>query len=141
MHHCPRQRVTWKVRVWPGDQWSEPATWEMGFLKSDDWTAQWIEAGRMARGPAPGKILRATYETLDGKTGKDVTPLVKDGVKVSNETFDVTGFSIPDGPVTRWITEPKGPARYEMHRDIQLTGKRFECTLPANSIQTFEVKW
>jgi alpha-L-rhamnosidase len=42
-----RQRVWWQVRVWDNhgsvSQWSKPAWWEMGLLKTDDWRADWIE--------------------------------------------------------------------------------------------------
>ncbi len=42
-----RQRVWWQVRVWDNhgnvSQWSEPAWWEMGLLKTDAWQADWIE--------------------------------------------------------------------------------------------------
>ena len=42
-----RQRIWWQVRVWDNNgnlsDWSEPASWEMGLLKSDDWVADWIE--------------------------------------------------------------------------------------------------
>ncbi|MHC4240733.1 MAG: alpha-L-rhamnosidase N-terminal domain-containing protein, partial [Planctomycetota bacterium] len=42
-----RQRVWWQVRVWDNQgnesAWSEPASWEMGLLKTDDWVADWIE--------------------------------------------------------------------------------------------------
>ncbi|MHC4478001.1 MAG: family 78 glycoside hydrolase catalytic domain, partial [Planctomycetota bacterium] len=42
-----RQRIWWQVRIWdeqdrPSD-WSDPAFWEMGLLKSSDWKADWIE--------------------------------------------------------------------------------------------------
>ncbi len=43
-----RQRLYWQVRVWDNhnqtSDWSEPAFWEMGFLKESDWVAKWIEA-------------------------------------------------------------------------------------------------
>lgn len=43
-----KQQVWWKVRVWDGageaSDWSEPATWEMGLLKPEDWKGKWIEA-------------------------------------------------------------------------------------------------
>lgn len=44
-----RQECFWKVRIYNRDgaasAWSVPANWEMGLLKPDDWSAQWIEAG------------------------------------------------------------------------------------------------
>ncbi|MGA2256398.1 MAG: family 78 glycoside hydrolase catalytic domain, partial [Thermoguttaceae bacterium] len=43
-----RQACHWKVRAWDRDGqpsgWSKPAGWEMGLLKPNDWSAQWIEA-------------------------------------------------------------------------------------------------
>jgi alpha-L-rhamnosidase len=41
-----RAACWWKVRVWDRDgkpgPWSAPATWSMGLLQPDDWTARWI---------------------------------------------------------------------------------------------------
>ncbi|HZC74289.1 MAG TPA: alpha-L-rhamnosidase N-terminal domain-containing protein, partial [Jatrophihabitans sp.] len=41
-----RQRVWWQVRVWDADGnasgWSKPTYWELGLLKSTDWSANWI---------------------------------------------------------------------------------------------------
>lgn len=42
------QQVFWKVRVWDRDDrpsaWSQPATWTMGVLNTNDWAAKWIVA-------------------------------------------------------------------------------------------------
>jgi alpha-L-rhamnosidase len=39
----------WKVKIWDANgnesPWSESASWEMGLLKSSDWTAKWIASG------------------------------------------------------------------------------------------------
>ncbi len=41
-----RQRYYWKVKVWSTDnlqsEWSEPAFFEMGLLKPEDWKSDWI---------------------------------------------------------------------------------------------------
>jgi alpha-L-rhamnosidase len=37
-----RHRYEWRVRVWPDDEWSAPATFEMGLLTPTDWQARWI---------------------------------------------------------------------------------------------------
>ncbi len=61
-----RESCYWKVRVWDSlgkaSAWSEPARWEMGLLKPEDWQAKWIEATPPAgfKGEyAPVPILRA----------------------------------------------------------------------------------
>ena len=41
-----RANCFWKVRIWDRDgkvsKWSDPASWTMGLLGSNDWNAQWI---------------------------------------------------------------------------------------------------
>jgi alpha-L-rhamnosidase len=43
------KKYTWMVRIWDNkgnvSSWSEPATFEMAFLKITDWKARWIEPG------------------------------------------------------------------------------------------------
>ena len=61
----------WKVRVWDRDAtlsaWSQPATWTMGFLKSDDWGARWIHMKAPAvKGEAESPWFRKTFD-LDAK--------------------------------------------------------------------------
>ena len=68
------QRCYWQVKVWDGEDrvsdWSDPAWWEMGLLKPDDWQAQWISDGRSmpqadedfySDDPAP--LFRKTFST------------------------------------------------------------------------------
>jgi alpha-L-rhamnosidase len=103
-----RMRCFWKVRVWSGlaaqsaqpSQWSQPAFWTMGLLRSDDWHAKWIDSSAAAAAGA-GKeelvIRKAVYggsSTRPSTQPFDVTSalaaLVKDGkltLRVSNETM------------------------------------------------------
>lgn len=75
-----RERCYWKVRVWdekasPGG-WSQPAMWEMGLLKPEDWRAKWISRGSELRAPAQRLVIRrAVYGADDGKSA-DVTKAV-----------------------------------------------------------------
>lgn len=43
-----RDRIAWRVRVWDGNdtasEWSKPATFRVGLLDQEDWTALWISA-------------------------------------------------------------------------------------------------
>ncbi len=52
------QTVFWKTRVWDKagaeSPWSEPASWQMGLLEPDDWTAKWIgKSDTPPNGPLP----------------------------------------------------------------------------------------
>ncbi len=47
----PGQRVTWKVRVWPGGVWSKPSSWTTG---PSSWTAKWIGTGESFQPPKGG---------------------------------------------------------------------------------------
>lgn len=69
------QRVWWKVRVWDEQAkvtfYSEPAWWEMGLLKPDDWIGQWIGSS-VVGGPktsAPCPFLRKSF-VLEGHNSK-----------------------------------------------------------------------
>jgi alpha-L-rhamnosidase len=65
-------RYTWRVRVWDGagraSAWSAPASWEMGLLKPEDWTARWIETGvsEDTKASQPAPMLRGAF-TVKGK--------------------------------------------------------------------------
>jgi len=60
------QKVFWKLRVWDKDarvsQWSQPATWTMGVLHSNDWQAMWI----CAPGSTEALLLRKELEVRPG---------------------------------------------------------------------------
>ena len=80
-----------------------------------------------------------TVAAYDAKA-RELVIVARNGDNEDTKTFDLSKFTVHNGPVTRWITEPKSSTRYEMHNGITLVGKRFECALLANLIQTFEVK-
>ncbi|MCD0486669.1 glycoside hydrolase family 78 protein [Pedobacter sp. MC2016-14] len=61
------QRNYWQVRVWDNkgnvSKWSDCNYWEMGLLKTSDWTAEWIKSNIPADtvdGPAP--MFRRSFE-------------------------------------------------------------------------------
>ncbi|MGB8354326.1 MAG: family 78 glycoside hydrolase catalytic domain [Chthoniobacteraceae bacterium] len=100
-----REICYWKVRSWDSSgnsgAWSEPASWEMGLLRQDDWLASWIDAPTVISSePIRGEIsiLGATYGAKDapdaGADVKDVTDIVRKmlrnkslEVQVSNEAL------------------------------------------------------
>lgn len=63
-----RMRCWWKVQVWDETGkplgWSETASWSMGLLKPEDWTAQWIGADWFKKNVGRLPWLRKTF-TLD----------------------------------------------------------------------------
>jgi alpha-L-rhamnosidase len=58
-----RQPCFWKVRIWDNQgqesDWSKPASWTMGLLKPEDWTAKWIGAPKLENGVSP--LLRKSF--------------------------------------------------------------------------------
>jgi hypothetical protein len=79
-----------------------------------------------------------TVAAYDAKMHKLV--LIVRGDKAETKLFDLSQFGSCTGPITTWITEPKGTARYEIHHDAILSGKRLSLTLPADSVQTAEIE-
>ncbi|PIZ30706.1 MAG: hypothetical protein COY42_33525 [Armatimonadetes bacterium CG_4_10_14_0_8_um_filter_66_14] len=59
------QCVAWKVRVWPGGQWSEPATWTMGVLAPEEWQAEWIGAPEAVTGERTPRGYHAAEATRE----------------------------------------------------------------------------
>jgi alpha-L-rhamnosidase len=107
-----RQGCFWKVRVWDADgnpsEWSHPATWEMGFLKPDDWKAKWINAPRIAKPEEADNsssitIVQATFKATDEDTGKDVTDIVTKLAK--NGFFTVSNDTMGGDPAPNHVKE------------------------------------
>ena len=115
------QRVYWQGRVWDNNGkatgWSEPAYWEMGILKPELWTANWItlENETKLEGSKPCHYLRSEFATakkvksarvyvsslglyqlyLNGKkVGNDLfTPgWTSYNKRIQYQTYDVTGL-------------------------------------------------
>ena len=63
------QRVYWQVRIWDNNgkatDWSEPAFWEMGILKPEQWTANWITMENEVKldGSKPSHYFRKEFST------------------------------------------------------------------------------
>lgn len=54
-------------------------------------------------------------------------------------SFSLTNIPYAAGPVTRWITVPNTATNYAQYNDVSITNNVFQVTLPAKSIQTFQI--
>jgi alpha-L-rhamnosidase len=89
-----RMTCFWKVRVWDQNgrpsAWSEPASWSMGLLAPEEWTANWI--GTPEAGTAPYYRKTFTLDTLPATATIYVAALgyfelFVNGQKVGNEVL------------------------------------------------------
>lgn len=93
-------RVYWQVRVWDNNgkatDWSEPAFWEMGILKPEQWTASWItmENEKNTKDSKPSHFLRKDFSVSKKiKTARayvsalGLYELYLNGKKVSDDLF------------------------------------------------------
>ncbi len=94
------QKFCWQVRIWDSKgkatAWSEPATWEMGLLKADDWKASWIRFGQEKDNliSRPSQYFRKEF-SLNKKvksarvyvTALGLYELYLNGKKVGNDLF------------------------------------------------------
>jgi galactan endo-1,6-beta-galactosidase len=79
-----------------------------------------------------------TVAAYDSRTGLLVLATLNDG-PARRVAYDLSAFRIPDGPVSRVLTEPKGGVHYRRQPDLALENGRFTAECPADSVQTFEV--
>jgi galactan endo-1,6-beta-galactosidase len=128
----------------------QPVGGGWGFLRADDSTKilqginiKFFVVAQYTRHIRPGMTILQTSDVdtvaaYDAKMHKLV--LIVRGDKAETKLFDLSQFGSCTGPITTWITEPKGTARYEIHHDAILSGKRLSLTLPADSVQTAEIE-
>ena len=108
MHHLlemnleSRQRVCWRVRLWDENgeagEWSEEASFEMGLLNGEDWSAQWIN-------PELSKITTKEYDCSDA---------INVQAKKEWETREIEGEYVVHQPASylrRTFTAPKGETK------------------------------
>lgn len=119
-----RERVAWQVRVWDSHQhasdWSAPATFEMGLLAANDWSARWIENSEYHYTQANGSVMPLpVFEKVFRISG----PVIR-------ARLYVTGLGMYDArlnghPFTKNVLEP-GQTTYAAevdYRTYDLTAK------------------
>ncbi|MCW3804475.1 alpha-L-rhamnosidase [Plebeiibacterium marinum] len=93
------QKVEWQVRIWDQkgkvSKWSDRATWEMGILDEDTWTANWISVKEEKGGETrPCQYFRKEFDTSKKVssarvyvTSLGLYQLFINGKKVSKDLF------------------------------------------------------
>ncbi len=94
-----KQGAYWQVRIWDNkgkvSKWSEPAYWEMGLLKANEWKANWICIKEKEQGNIkPAQYFRSEFssskEVLSARvyvTSLGLYQLFINGKKVSDDLF------------------------------------------------------
>jgi alpha-L-rhamnosidase len=113
-----REACYWKVRAWDSlgnaTAWSQPASWEMGLLKPDDWQAKWIEAT-----PVPALTGSNEYEPvpmLRTEFAVSASPIVKARLYVTAlglYEMDLNGARVGDHIFAPDWTEYTKRVRYQ----------------------------
>jgi galactan endo-1,6-beta-galactosidase len=106
--------------------------------------AKYFVLAHYSRHIRPGMTMIASSEpntvaAYDETAHKLVLVTLNDG-PARAIAYDLSGFAEIKGPITRWITDPLGAARYEVHHDNQLERKGFHSVFPARAIETFEIE-
>lgn len=127
------QRVSWRVRVWDGEdvsEWSSEGTWEMGLLETADWIGRWIapveDVAALPPLQRPAHYLRRSF-TLDAipdrvrlyATAHGIYEAYLNGQRVGDleltpgftsyrnilhvQTYDVTGLLVPGENVLGFV--------------------------------------
>ena len=71
-----RQRVSWKVRLWDekdnAGNWSEEASFEMGILNPEEFTAKWINPELICdpESHKPASYLKTSFEAVTGESAR-----------------------------------------------------------------------
>lgn len=91
----------------------------------------------------PGMAILASSDphvvaAYDAKAKRLVLVAENEKAAVS-KNLSLAGFRFDSPAVARWITEPKGTARYARLPDLAIENGIFKADLPASSVQTFEI--
>jgi alpha-L-rhamnosidase len=100
-----RERCWWTVRLWDRDlevgEAAEPATFEMGLLRRDDWSGSWIAAG------GPGSTLLRRELTVDGPVARARVYVSGLGCCELRVNGTRSGDRVLDPPTTTYDHDPE----------------------------------
>ncbi len=131
-----RERCWWKVKVW--DQagretvWSDAATWSMGLLRLEDWSASWISEPPLE----PATTTHWGYRSAEGKSRDDAkwvaidlgTSQTIDAVRLWPSVFGLNGdVTAGDGFPRRMKIEVAAAADFS---DARLVADYTQADLP-----------
>ena len=120
-----REQCFWKVRSWDGSgkpsAWSSIATWQMGLLKPEDWSANWISTSTPPKGQPPRLVLiSANYRAIDGHGQTNIATLLSKRIQ-----DDQIHFLVKPGEIG---LDPAPKHRKELQVTYSWDGKVFSAT-------------
>ena len=127
-----RQDCWWQVRIWDRNgkmsDWSEPAFWSMGLLKSEEWTAQWIGAPWQGEEPlskpdSPGGGGKAGNRYPGSENTPPPAPLLRKKFIVDKEVASARAFVTGLGFFEFYVNGEKAGSDV-MSPNVTLYGKR-----------------
>ena len=121
-----RDGCRWRVRVWDGDggvsAWSEPATFEIGLLREDDWQAAWI-GGAQPAADARLDFLRVPRIWLPPHLGTAARGAFRRRFVVDAGTVASARLQVAGGAVTAWLNGvPVGSSAPDATLDVDVAG-------------------
>ncbi|MCW8129036.1 MAG: glycoside hydrolase family 78 protein [Planctomycetota bacterium] len=111
-----RQRCWWRVRTWDArgkaSPWSAPASWEMGLLAREDWSAKWIGSpllgGRYTTIPCP-------YVRKAFSLGRKVASARLYATALGLYEFEINGARVGDDVFTPGWTDYRKRVQYQVY--------------------------
>ncbi len=121
-----RLRCFWKVRVWDAagnaSNWSQPASWEMGLLRPEDWKAKWIGSGPAHEPSPPEGFFKSTQEFTN----------LTQNVTVDGRSTLLRKTFLADKPIQRAEVYVTGLGYYELSCNGQRVGDRVLAPAKSN---------
>ena len=128
-----RETCFWKVRTWDRDdqpgEWSDAASWSMGLLQREDWSAKWIAPAPPAEiTNGPLIIHRATYGAAGENQSADVTAALANHMEQGRLRIVINNKNLG--------VDPAYNAVKRLHVEYELGGKMFQKDVAENQVLT-----